>query len=299
MRRVVIVLLALSLAACSGGGDEIGAVGGAVVRLSDIEALFDTDVIPAEGFRQTLFSYMAVAALTQALAADYGVTVDPAAVEEYVAQFEAAMAEGGATPAAFFGIPGASAEMVRFQAGGWALRDAAVAALVGDPAVIDGFLSDPATLGTVCVKHILVGSAEAAEATRARLEAGEDFAAVAGEVSLDTGTLGGDLGCGRAGRYVPAFAQAALEAPLGELTGPVETSFGFHLLIVSERNVPTREDFLADPEAWLSDDDLAGIWTDWFGRVLQAADAWVAERYGVWTPVGIQAPTASSGTAPG
>jgi parvulin-like peptidyl-prolyl isomerase len=123
-----------------------------------------------------------------------------------------------------------------------------------------------------------------------RLEGGEDFAAVAGEVSTDTSTEGGDLGCALAAGYVEGFAQAAMDAPLGEVFGPVETDFGFHVLVVSERTAPTREEYLAAPRESLSDEEIGNLWTEWFNDVLQAVDARVAEKYGSWTSIGIKAP---------
>lgn len=292
MRRlsVVLVVLALALAACSGGAEEIAGVGDAVIRLSDLGVLFEGDTLPIDDtFLDTLFRLMAVEALTQSLAADFGVAPDPAAVEEYLADFETAMAEQGLTPAQFLGVADASREMVRFNAELLALRDATLEQLMVTPETVDSLFSDPMTLATVCVEHILVETPEEAEAARDRLEAGEDFAAVASEVSLDTGTVGGDLGCGPATRYVWEFAQAAMTAPLGEIVGPVQTEFGVHLLIVSERTSPTREQYLADPRAVLSDQEVSTIWTEWINKILQSADAWVAERYGTWTPIGIKA----------
>jgi peptidyl-prolyl cis-trans isomerase C len=86
-------------------------------------------------------------------------------------------------------------------------------------------------------RHILVGALDQAEALRSALEAGADFAEVAAEHSNDTGSAaaGGELGCLPPGCDRPAFDDAAFAAELGELVGPVETQFGYHLLIVDER----------------------------------------------------------------
>ena len=93
------------------------------------------------------------------------------------------------------------------------------------------------TPAQACVRHILVESLDEAEALRSELEAGADFAALAAERSSDPGSAvaGGELGCFGQGATVPAFDEAAFDAELGELVGPVETQFGFHLLIVDER----------------------------------------------------------------
>ena len=88
-----------------------------------------------------------------------------------------------------------------------------------------------------CVRHILVPDLETAEDLAEQLRDGADFAELATEYSTDPGSAqrGGDLGCLPEGATVPAFDEAAFSAELGELTGPVETQFGFHLLVVDSR----------------------------------------------------------------
>jgi foldase protein PrsA len=294
---VVLALFAVLAAGCGGGDEEVGRVGDTAIHLSDIAALFEGDTLPMDDtFLDTLYRVMAVEALRQGLAADFGDTIDPTLVASYLAQLEASRAQSGETPAQFLGVANASEEMIRFNAEVLALRDTTVAHLLVSPETIDMLFSDPATMTTVCVKHILVATQEEAEAVKARLEAGEDFAAVAAEVSTDTTAEDGDLGCASAGSYVYEFSQAAMEATVGEITGPIETEYGWHVLIVSERTTPTREEYLADPEAMLSDDDVSTIWAEWFNDELQTVDARVAEKYGTWTSIGIKAPEASTTT---
>lgn len=85
------------------------------------------------------------------------------------------------------------------------------------------------------------------EAIRQRVEGGEDFAAIAREVSDDpgSGAQGGDLGFFGRGRMTPEFEEAAFGAETGQLVGPVETPFGLHLIEVTERrpggSVPFEE----------------------------------------------------------
>lgn len=75
------------------------------------------------------------------------------------------------------------------------------------------------------------------QAIRARIESGEDFAALASELSDDPGskTRGGDLGFFGRGQMVGEFEEAAFGAIPGELVGPVNTTFGAHLIRVEER----------------------------------------------------------------
>lgn len=296
MRKLAAVLLALALMAGCGGDEDIAGVGEAVIRLSDIEALFEGDTPSDDVFRDMLFSKIAVEALGQALAAQYGAAADAAQAEEYVTQLEEYLAEEGYTAADYLGVENASSEMLRMHSEVLAVQEAALDQLTVDTEVVDELFADPATMTSVCVEHILVETTEEAEAVKARLAAGEDFATVADEVSLDTNTEGGDLGCTSAGSYVTEFAEAALAAPLGEVVGPVESDYGFHVLVVSERTVPTREEYLADPRALLSENQLSQIWATWMAEVMEEADPWVAAEYGTWTPTGIDAPVETTTT---
>lgn len=70
-----------------------------------------------------------------------------------------------------------------------------------------------------------------------RLDAGDDFAALAAELSDDPGSKsqGGDLGFFGRGQMIPEFEEAAFGAQPGDRVGPVKTSFGYHLIEVLER----------------------------------------------------------------
>jgi peptidyl-prolyl cis-trans isomerase D len=106
----------------------------------------------------------------------------------------------------------------------------------------------------VHARHILVSLDPAAdEATRAaaraklegakkRIEAGEDFAAVAKEVSDDPGSKasGGDLGFFKRGAMVGAFEDAAFSLEPGKLSDVVETPFGLHLIRVEEKQAASE-----------------------------------------------------------
>jgi peptidyl-prolyl cis-trans isomerase C len=69
------------------------------------------------------------------------------------------------------------------------------------------------------------------EALKARIDGGEDFAAIAAEVSdCPSGRQGGDLGQFGRGQMVPEFETAAFGMEVGETSGVVETDFGYHLI---------------------------------------------------------------------
>ncbi|MEO8275123.1 MAG: SurA N-terminal domain-containing protein [Thermoanaerobaculia bacterium] len=87
-------------------------------------------------------------------------------------------------------------------------------------------------------------------AIRKRIEGGEDFAKVAGEVSDDPGSKarGGDLGFFGRGRMIKEFEDAAFGAALGTMVGPIKTSFGYHLIQVIEKHDAGQRPF-AEVEA--------------------------------------------------
>ncbi|MDT8344750.1 MAG: peptidylprolyl isomerase [Thermohalobaculum sp.] len=84
--------------------------------------------------------------------------------------------------------------------------------------------------------HILVETEEKAKDLRAQLDAGADFAALAAEHGTDgTASRGGDLGFFVKADMVPEFADAAFATQPGQIAGPVQSPFGWHLIKVEER----------------------------------------------------------------
>jgi peptidyl-prolyl cis-trans isomerase C len=82
--------------------------------------------------------------------------------------------------------------------------------------------------------HILVPTEDEAKKALARVKGGEDFAKVAGEVSKDPGSKGGDLGWFTKDRMVPEFGEAASKLKPGEISEPVKTQFGWHIIKLDE-----------------------------------------------------------------
>jgi peptidyl-prolyl cis-trans isomerase C len=86
-----------------------------------------------------------------------------------------------------------------------------------------------------------------AEAVLAEIKGGKDFAVVAKENSQDPGSAasGGDLGFFQQGQMVPAFDEVAFKLNPGEMSGVVESPFGFHIIKVAEKQaarvVPLEE----------------------------------------------------------
>jgi len=86
----------------------------------------------------------------------------------------------------------------------------------------------------VRASHLLVKTEEEVKKLREEILAGKDFAEVAKEISLcPSGAKGGDLGYFGRGQMVPEFDAAAFSLPVGEVSEPIKTQFGWHLLVVT------------------------------------------------------------------
>lgn len=84
--------------------------------------------------------------------------------------------------------------------------------------------------------HVLVETQEEADAIVAALQKGGDFAAIAKEKSKGpSGAQGGDLGYFTKDKMVPEFANAAFALKKGEISAPVKTGFGWHVIKVTDR----------------------------------------------------------------
>lgn len=93
----------------------------------------------------------------------------------------------------------------------------------------------------VHARHILVPTEQEAKDVEAQLKKGADFATLAKQKSKDPGASnGGDLGWFTKSQMVPAFADAAFKLDKGQISDPVHTQFGWHIIeVVDKRTKPT------------------------------------------------------------
>ncbi len=99
----------------------------------------------------------------------------------------------------------------------------------------------------VQARHILVGSEDEAKKIAEKVTAGEDFAKLAKENSGDAGSKeqGGLLGYFGKGQMVPQFEKAAFDLKKGEVSKPVQSQFGWHVIKVEDRRekpLPTYDE---------------------------------------------------------
>jgi foldase protein PrsA len=94
----------------------------------------------------------------------------------------------------------------------------------------------------VRARHILVADEKTANEVEAKLKAGGDFAALAKQYSTDPSSKdkGGELGFFGKGQMVPSFQAAAFAAPVGSITPPVKSPFGYHIIQVEEKKPATK-----------------------------------------------------------
>ena len=111
--------------------------------------------------------------------------------------------------------------------------------------------------------HILVATEEEALAIKADLDGGADFASLAREKSTGpSGPGGGDLGWFGMGQMVPAFEAATISLEQGEISGPVQTQFGWHIIQLNDTRAtqaPSLEELRPEIMASLQREEIQNI----------------------------------------
>ena len=142
----------------------------------------------------------------------------------------------------------------------------------------------------VCVSHIFASAERGPDAARARIEdlarqlsEGADFRVLAAEQSDDPAAAaqGGSLGCQPRGALLPAFEEVAFALPVGQVSDPVETDVGFHLILVDERReLPFEE--VQNQVLDALEGERVPVFAAFVNEVTCEAEVEVNPRYGMW-----------------
>jgi peptidyl-prolyl cis-trans isomerase C len=124
------------------------------------------------------------------------------------------------------------------DAGKGALSDAA------ERQVYDEAIKQVKNEEEVHARHILVPTEDEAKAILAQVKGGADFATLAKEKSKDPGAAeGGDLGYFTKEQMVPEFADVAFKLDKGQISDPVKTQFGWHIIKVEDKRIKPTPTF--------------------------------------------------------
>jgi foldase protein PrsA len=250
-------------------------VNGVEIRVDEVEALLD----PADGttiakpeFAQVLGFLVQQQIVSESAESEFGIVIEDSEIDaEATTMVEAALGEDQ-TREEFLQAQGLTEDLLRRLAHSQLLVTEINEVIEADVAAPTQEEID----GLYCSSHILVATEQEAGDVAGRLEAGEDFAALAGELSTDTGSgaLGGDLGCQPAEAYVEPFAAALTTAEVDIPTAPVESEFGWHIILVRDDEEAVIETLTAEAV-----NEAANTWfTDQF----ESAEVTVDEEYGTW-----------------
>ncbi len=132
--------------------------------------------------------------------------------------------------------------------------------------------------GSVTARHVLVKTKAQADKVQKLLEADSSdtsWKKVAAEYSTDPGSKdsGGSLGTFQKGRMVQEFETAAFALKTGEISSPVKSEFGYHVIETTEKTPPSKyDDVKAGIEQQLKYQREAEVWQKWLDEAIAAAE---------------------------
>jgi parvulin-like peptidyl-prolyl isomerase len=176
------------------------------------------------------------------------------------------------------------------------VADAVVAEQVSEESLRQAYEDRILEFTEVHVAHILVDTEREAERIREQATP-KTFAALARRFSKDPASApnGGDLGPQLASDLVAPFALATLRIPVGEIGGPVQTEFGFHVIHVLDRTTQPFEEV----RDRLVEELRGQVFADWLVEQVRSAEIRVNPRYGYFDDdTGAVAPRTRSSPVP-
>ena len=292
---VVLILLA---AACGSDADVASVEGGDTLTQDDVEELLDE--VETDGDAASVGDETLTGADVASLADEPGAGViareaAATAITDWVRNelWYSALAEAGFTDVQPY-LDDARVQFEEFvatnpDAGLPAIESAAGQELIRSVALgpaISDYLLDVEGVEIewpvqLCSSHILVETEEEAVAVIARLDGGEDFAALAMELSLDPGgATGGDLGCVDPASFVPEFVAGAEALGGPGITPPVQSEFGWHVIDVRSFDSTPSDDPVDIQNQVLASEEFVAFQGDVLTR-----EVTIDPRYGVWDEV--------------
>ncbi|MDJ0953116.1 MAG: hypothetical protein QNJ81_05515 [Acidimicrobiia bacterium] len=294
-RRLLPVLAIALLAASCSTSEVLATVNGVDITEQDLYQVYpeweESTNLSGEDLRQAVSNLVVFEAIGQAAEDQYGVVLDDAAIAERMENPPDRYATI-LVPELMTGT--ANDEIRRLNAVQSLLTDAIGPQLfAADLGGYDGWLeSRPETVARVCMRYILVATTEDAANAIDRLNAGEDFAVVVAEVSLDQsapdGLLVNDEGSCliSLALFNDTIVVAAIDAELGEPIGPVPIGTSYAVLRFEDRVLPTPAELAADPMEWADPAPINATYSGWTSDVLREADISVSPVLGRWSSAG-------------
>lgn len=288
--------LAVVLSACGGGSQVVATIADGDLYSFDISEQLVEDLSVSSGvidktvFAQDLTNTIVEFIVIARAESDYDITFTDEEIEDRRAELQLSVEQQGDYQQ-FLTEQGFTDERVRRIAHQQLVAEAVEELLLADAdpitdEEIDAFVQDTIQGETeVCAAHILLETEEEALAALERIRAGEDFAAVAEDASTGpSGPDGGDLGCTTLAQYVKEFADGAFEAEIGVPTEPVRSSFGYHIILVSERTDPDVDEAIVRENATTVLNASRGgpLVEEWLLGVVADADVTVEPEFGTW-----------------
>ena len=287
MKKIILLVavFALVVAACSTSDEVAATVNGTEITVGDVDSLVYEEEIPKTEFAQFLGAMITWEAVEQAATEQFGIEVTDEQVDETADEL-IAQAGPDVPLDEFLESVNTTEKGIEQVARSIAVQESVAEEFtaevepVSDEEVAEEVEAFPADWTQVCASHILVETEDEALDIKAQLDDGANFAELAAEFSQDPGSAvnGGDLGCQRSSGYVEPFLDAILIAPIGEVTDPVQTEFGYHVILVVERTTVPE----ADVRVYLEQNKAQAAISVWFDEVIAVADVTVDEEIGVW-----------------
>ncbi len=292
------LLLLLVVAGCSSGGDLVATVNGVEIYMAEIEEISpeEGEVVERVAFDERLLSMVITRLVLTKAQEEFGIDAERepylTAVEEEYQNLREQVQAQSPDYEAFLEQQGITDQRVRLVAAQRAVIEALGDQLEQDfPEMTDQEVAEvfEASLvrltENVCTTHVLLETREEAESVLERALAGEPMTDLARELSIEPSAAdtGGDLGCLPASTFVEEYAEAVVRAELGIPFGPVESQFGHHVILVTDRADLQLADHAEAIRSEAVARHRAEAIEEWFLRVASESDVQIEPQYGTWT----------------